>query len=209
MQRFYDILDKGLTAVLLTLVVAMVLSITSEILLNAIIQPVTSSLLKSCRDETLDSQQFEKEKSFPVSQLESVMGFVANASSPVNTASQTLLVWIGILGSALAFRLRAHLGVDALVRLYPRKVRLALDYISTALVGLFSFFIFVIGGYMVCYRAFSMGSKMPGFEILNRGWFYLVLILTGLLNLLYSIYHFSHPSPVGGLDPPKEERTRT
>jgi len=209
MQRFYDILDKGLTAVLLTLVVAMVLSITSEILLNAIIQPVTSSLLKSCRDETLDSQQFEKEKSFPVSQLESVMGFVANASSPVNTASQTLLVWIGILGSALAFRLRAHLGVDALVRLYPRKVRLALDYISTALVGLFSFFIFVIGGYMVCYRAFSMGSKMPGFEILNRGWFYLVLILTGLLNLLYCIYHFSHPSPVGELDPPKEERTRT
>ncbi len=185
----------------------MVLSITTEILLNAAIQPITSSLLKSYRNDAIPTQQTEQEESFPVPQLEAMMGFVAKVSAPVNTASQTLLVWIGILGSALAFRMRAHLGVDALVRLYPPKVRLILDYVSTALVGLFSLFVLAIGGYMVCYRAFSMGSKMPGFEVLNRGWFYLVLVLAGILNLLYCIYHFAHPSPVAGSQPAEQERT--
>jgi C4-dicarboxylate transporter DctQ subunit len=114
----------------------------------------------------------------------------------VNTTSQTLLVWIGILGSALALRYRAHLGVDAVVRLYPPKVRLILDYISTALIALFSLLVLGVGGWQVAYRAFAMGSKMPGIEFMNRGWFYLVLLITGILNLIYCVYHFTHPKIV-------------
>jgi len=182
LDRFYRALDRGLTAVLIVLVILMVFSITAEIVLNAIIQPTTSYLLN-----TFGKNEF----------LESSMGLVAMASSPINTASQTLLVWIGILGSALAFRYRSHLGVDALVRLYPYKVRLILDYVSTILVGLFSLFVLVYGGYLVCEGAFSRGSKMPGIEAVNRGWFYLVLVITGVLNLFYCVYHIKYPNPVG------------
>jgi TRAP-type C4-dicarboxylate transport system permease small subunit len=74
---------------------------------------------------------------------------------------------------------------------------LYLDYFSTGLIAVFSLLVLVLGGYRVCYQAFSMGSKMPGIEELNRGWFYLVLILTGALNLLYCIDHFRHPRPGG------------
>ncbi len=182
MDRFYNALDQALTAVLIVLVILMVFSITAEIVLNAILQPSTSYLLA-----TFGENEF----------LESSMGFVALASAPINTASQTLLVWIGILGSALAFRYRSHLGVDALVRLYPYKVRLILDYAAIILVGLFSLLVLVIGGYLVCEGAFSRGSKMPGIEAINRGWFYLVLIFTGILNLLYCAYHIKYPKPVG------------
>ncbi|MBD3266392.1 TRAP transporter small permease subunit [bacterium] len=189
MKRFYDILDRVLTFVLISLAVAMVFSITMEIVLNAFVQPSTSYFIQ--RLEASDPS------SSLLPPLRGVMGVVATVSAPVNTASQTLLVWIGILGSALAFRYRAHLGVDALVRVYPPKVRLVLDYVSTALVGLFSLLVLVVGGYQVCYRAFSMGSKMPGFEVLNRGWFYLVLVFAGLLNLIYCVYHAVYPKPVG------------
>ncbi len=194
LRRFYNILDKSLTTVLQFLVVAMVLSITAEIVLNAVVQPIAGNMLKSYGSEVASDVD---EKSSAVKILEGVMSFVAKASAPINTASQTLLVWIGILGSALALRMRSHLGVDALVRLYPPKVRLILDYISTALVGLFSLAVLLIGGYLVSARAFSLGSKMPGIENVNRGWFYLVLVITGALNLFYCIYHIRYPKPVG------------
>ncbi|MBN2330054.1 MAG: TRAP transporter small permease subunit [Candidatus Omnitrophica bacterium] len=193
MKRFYDRLDAALTWVLIGLTAAMVFSITGEIVLNAVIQPAASSCL-SFLDGGAAAQD---DASLLRRCLEGVMSFVANASSPVNTASQTLLVWIGILGSALAFRYRAHLGVDALVRVYPPRIRLWLDYAATALVGIFSLAVLVVGGYLVCSRSFSMGSKMPGFEFMNRGWFYLVLVITGVLNLIYCVHHFLHPMPVG------------
>ncbi len=196
MRRFYDILDKSLTIALQVLVVAMVLSITAEIVLNAIVQPIAGNMLNAYGIDQ-NTAGVVNEKSAGVKTLEGVMSFVAQASAPINTASQTILVWIGILGSALAFRMRSHLGVDALVRLYPPKVRLILDYISTALVGLFSLTVLVIGGYLISVRAFSLGSKMPGIEAVNRGWFYLVLVITGALNLFYCIYHVRYPKPVG------------
>ncbi len=199
MHTFYKHLDRVLTTVLIVLVVGMVCCITAEIVLNAVIQPVGSHLLEYDEDKPDNAYQ---------GFLKGMMGMVAKISAPINTLSQTILVWIGILGSALAFRLRSHLGVDALVRIYPPKVRLILDYVSTVLVGLFSLTVLVIGGWMVCYKAFSMGSKMPGFEALNRGWFYLVLIFTGLLNLIYCVYHFYHPTPVSGREQ-TEEGTQT
>ncbi len=209
MNRFFELLDKSLTTVLLILVVAMVFSITAEIVLNAAVQPVASGLLKTIEtdmDETDEADISKKKYVYVRGILEGLMDLVANLSAPVNTSSQTLLIWIGILGSALAFRMRAHLGVDALVRMYPPKVRLVLDYISTFLIGVFSLTVLVIGGFLVSYRAFSLGSKMPGFEHLNRGWFYLVLIITGILNLIYCFYHFKYPKPVGGMELEKKEQ---
>jgi TRAP-type C4-dicarboxylate transport system permease small subunit len=203
LQRCYDILDNVLTGVLLVLVVAMVFSISAEIVLNAGVWPVANKLIELAAGPDAGEAAAVAAKATDVGEesrtlraLESVKGFVNRASAPINTASQTLLVWIGILGSALAFRLRAHLGVDALVRLYPYRARLFLDYLMTALVGAFSLVVLVIGGYKVAQLAFSRGDLMPGIESVNRGWFYLVLVIAGVLNLIYCIYHFANPKPV-------------
>jgi TRAP-type C4-dicarboxylate transport system permease small subunit len=102
-----------------------------------------------------------------------------------------------MLGGALALRRRAHLGVDALVRAYPRKVRFALDYFSTALLAAFSLAVMVCGGYLVCDKAVSTHSMTPGLETFNQAWFYAALPVAGALNFIYCIHAFFHPKPIG------------
>lgn len=160
----------------------MVSCITTEIILNAFIQPIIGYLLNT-------SPSIE-------TQLQSISKVISTLSAPVNTMSQTLLVWVGILGSAYALRKREHLGVDVVVRLYPASVRFWLDRLSTLLVAVFSCAVLIVGGYLVVSGAFSRGFKMPGIEWLNQGWFYLVLVITGALNLIYCIHHWFHPKPV-------------
>ncbi len=164
MAKFYTILDKCLSAILIILVICMVISITMEIFLREVAGQILGN-----------------------------PGWISDLSSPVNTASQTLLVWIGILGSSMALRYRAHLGIDVFINLYPKKLHIVLDYISTVLIALFSLFVLLYGGFMICHRAISSGSLTPGFENINRAWFYSVLVIAGILNLIYCIYLFMHP----------------
>lgn len=205
MQKLVSILDKILTVFLQVLVVLMVLCITAEIVLNAMVQPIVSGWIVDIEA----SGEASGEPSAFMPYLQSIMGWIAELSSPINTASQTLLVWIGILGSALALRYRSHLGVDALVRVYPPKIKLYLDYLSTLLIALFSLCVLTIGGYIVCQNAFMRGDKMPGIEELNRGWFYLVLLITGVINLIYCIYHFMYPKPVESVHLPEMDSENT
>lgn len=164
--------------------------------------------------EALEERQFEAlglqeadlpEKSWEQAQIEAFRNRLTGLSGPVNTASQTLLVWVGILGGALAWRRRAHLGVDVFVRLFPARIRLFMDYLSSVLVAAFSATVLLYGGWLVCYNAIRFGSKMPGFEQINRAWLYSVLPLTGVLCLIYCLYHILHPEPVGPFsDTPQE-----
>lgn len=172
MESFYKGLDKALAAILILLVAVMTGAISAEIIIREALLP----LLSGIHGETPD--------------------WITRTSSPLTTVAQTALVWIGILGGAYALKQRAHIGVDAVYRLYPRRVRLILDHVSTALVLGFSFAVLLLGGWIVCARAFQTASRMPGLDALNRGWFYLVLPVTGLLNLVYGVYLFVRPDTV-------------
>jgi TRAP-type C4-dicarboxylate transport system permease small subunit len=189
LRFFYAVLDKALTAVLVVLVALMVVSISTEIALNTIVQPIISHQLRAAAQDA----GANVERSTSVERLEALNARISKLSAPVNTISQTLLVWVGILGSALALSLRAHLGVDALVRMYPRKLQVIMDRISMILVGAFSGFILLWGGWLLCQRSLASGSKMPGLGSMNMAWFYSVLVITGVLNLLYCINHLIHP----------------
>lgn len=116
--------------------------------------------------------------------------WISSISSPLNTLSQTLLVWTGLLGSSVALKHRAHLGVDALVRLYPKGVRRFLDKGAIVLIATFSLAVCIYGGATLCEGAIRRGSVVPGFEDVNRAWFYSVLVICGVANLVYCIGHF-------------------
>ncbi len=130
-------------------------------------------------------------------QMPVVLQKASEALPPLMVSSTILLVWLGLLGGALAVRRRAHLGVDALVQLYPRRVRFALDYFSTALLAVFSLGVMVWGGYQVCAKAVETHSMTPGLESFNRAWFYAALPIAGALNFIYCIHAFFHPKPIG------------
>lgn len=202
MERALKKVDGALSGVLVLLVLAMVLSISCEVILNAAVQPAASALLRAKEREAPNA---DAPATLGTRFLRGVSGGASRLSAPLNTASQILLVWVGILGSALALRRRAHMGVDALVRLYPPRLQILLDRVSTALVAAFSLAVLVVGGYAVCARAFSSGSRMPGLDALNHGWFYLVLGITGALNLLYCAGQLVRPARPEGAprpDPP-------
>lgn len=186
------IVDRVLTFVLMVMVVAMVVSITGEILLNALIQPFVSSQIADLFGGIVTAE-IAREKGGWAQLMYSVNTLISRLSSPINTISQTLMVWVGLLGTPLAFRHRAHLGVDALVRMYPRRVQLALDIVSTLLVAFFSAVVLVWGGWRTTSSVFASGTAMVGLEFLNRGWFYTVLFIAGGLNLLYAVHHLLHP----------------
>lgn len=169
LERLLRPIDRVLTWVVVALLVAMVSSISCEILLREVVQAFFLKTSGSSPD------------------------WLQQLSAPLNTASQTLLVWVGLLGSSLAYRHRAHLGVDAIVRLYPARVRKALEAVSTVLVAIFSLGVLLVGGGMVCARSVNYDFRMPGLEEFNRAWFYAVLPLSGALTLLYAINFLLHP----------------
>ena len=149
------IVDRVLAGVMVLLVAAMLLSVTGEIALREIVQPLLGR---------------------------EAGAWISRVSSPINTASQVLLIWIAILGSAYAPGQRAHLGVDALVRVYPPRVRRWVGRGVIALIALFSLAVMLTGGILLMAWSLRSGSMMPGFPGLNRAWFYAVLPLTGALT---------------------------
>ncbi|MCH1507341.1 MAG: TRAP transporter small permease [Verrucomicrobiales bacterium] len=97
-----------------------------------------------------------------------------------------LLVWVSLLGATLAFRDRAHLGVDYFVgKLDPSARRLA-TIIAEVAVILFASFGLVYGGYMLVSETLRSGQLTPamGWKI---GYFYSVVPLSGLFIVAFSL----------------------
>lgn len=98
-----------------------------------------------------------------------------------------LLIWIGLLGASYAYYTRAHLGIDILTSKLTGVKRRTVDITIHAIVFLFSFFILLIGGYRLMNLTFTLKQISPALGI-SMGYIYLVLPLTGLLMMYYSIY---------------------
>ena len=97
-----------------------------------------------------------------------------------------LLVLVSLLGATLAFRDRAHLGVDYFVgKLDPSARRLA-TIIAEVAVILFASFGLVYGGYMLVSETLRSGQLTPamGWKI---GYFYSVVPLSGLFIVAFSL----------------------
>ncbi len=162
MSRLFTALDKAFCAFVPVLLACMAVAIVLEISLREMISPLFGN-----------------------------PGWISTLSSPLNTMSQTLLVWTGLLGSSVAVKHRAHLGVDVLTRAYPPRVAVWVDRISIVIIALFSLVVCVYGGWAICAAAIKRGSVMPGFENVNRAWFYSVLVIGGLANTVYCVLHLA------------------
>lgn len=99
-----------------------------------------------------------------------------------------LLIWIGLLGSSYAIYTKAHLGIDILARKLQGSARKMLEVIIYTIVLLFSLFILVIGGWNLVNITFTLNQISPAMG-LPMGYVYLVLPLTGVLIIYYSIFH--------------------
>ena len=111
-----------------------------------------------------------------------------------------LLIWIGITGAAAAFAKKKHLGLDALVTIFPESARRKAAIISDTVCLLFTFIVFLYGGIMLTIQAFHIGRISPALQ-LPDGFIFLALPVAGAFmavfqieSLLQSFYSNSAPS---------------
>ena len=97
-----------------------------------------------------------------------------------------LLIWIGLLGASYALYTKAHLGIDVLTAKLSGIRRKTVEIIIPVIVFLFALFILVIGGIRLVNITFTLDQISPAIGI-PMGYVYLVLPITGLLMIYYSV----------------------
>ncbi len=116
--------------------------------------------------------------------------FVLQQSSSVTEELATfLLIWVGLLGSAYAYREKAHLGIDLISDKLNSKGKFYSEIIVLIVVALVSLFVFVLGGLRLVYITYTLNQLSPAMRI-NMGFIYTVVPLTGILIILYSFDFF-------------------
>ncbi|MBA4146538.1 MAG: TRAP transporter small permease [Verrucomicrobia bacterium] len=97
-----------------------------------------------------------------------------------------LLVWLAMIGAALAYIDNKHLGMDIVTRsLDPHARRMANFVTHLAVLG-FAAGVMVYGGTALFVDRWNSGQTMSALEI-KKAWFYLSLPVSGLLISLFSL----------------------
>ena len=122
-----------------------------------------------------------------------------NPSSFTEELARFLLIWIGLLGSAHAYRHKMHLGVDIVVKSLPPKVSAALAKIVQLITIAFAASVLVYGGTKLLMLAVHLEQKSPAMQI-NMGIVYLALPISGVLLVLYAIEHMLTTGPLDSLE---------
>ncbi len=112
---------------------------------------------------------------------------MSTPSSYTEELARFLLIWIGVLGGSYALRTRAHLGIDILTtKLQGRQKDMLMVGIYLAII-LFSALIMVAGGIKLVSLTFTLNQISASLGI-KMGYIYLVLPLSGIIMIIYSLY---------------------
>lgn len=95
-----------------------------------------------------------------------------------------LLIWISLLGGAVAFGEKAHLGVDYFVGLMDPRVQKFLAVFGQIVVLIFAGTIFIYGGYRVVVD--NLDQRTPAL-LWKMGHVYLALPIAGVFILFFTL----------------------
>jgi len=113
--------------------------------------------------------------------------FILNdPSSWTEEVATYLMIWVGLLGSAVALNRRAHLGIDYFVGKLDFKKRLITESIVVICVAVFSITVLIIGGYQLVKETFELGQTAPATGV-KLGYVYIAVPVAGLFLTFYSI----------------------
>ncbi|WPP50049.1 TRAP transporter small permease [Catalinimonas niigatensis] len=97
-----------------------------------------------------------------------------------------LLIWLGLLGSAYATGEKQHLAIDLISGSLSAERKRYLDILINILVISFALSVLVVGGIWLVYTSFIFGQISASLQ-LSLGYVYMVVPLSGLLIIYYSI----------------------
>ena len=115
----------------------------------------------------------------------------ASPSSWTEEVARFLLIWIGTLGAAYAFRENAHIGLDLLPKKLTGAAARRLHWFTVAVIILFAVTVLVIGGGSLVFLTWDLRqySAVLGLPI---SFVYSVIPITGLLIVIYSLAAVPH-----------------
>jgi len=89
-----------------------------------------------------------------------------------------MIIWVALLGSAVALGRGAHLGVDYFVSKLPDSLRMKCEVAVFLLLAAFSLGVFVIGGSNLVISILRLGQVSPSLGV-QVGYVYLALPVSG------------------------------
>jgi len=113
--------------------------------------------------------------------------FVLNKpSSWTEERAVFMLIWVSLLGAAVALGRGAHLGIDYFVGKLPERVRLATEVFVFFCVAAFSFLVMVLGGIDLVRSTLELGQPSPALNV-QMGHVYLAVPISGFFLTLYAV----------------------
>jgi TRAP-type C4-dicarboxylate transport system permease small subunit len=100
--------------------------------------------------------------------------------------ARMLLVWLSLLGAALAYAQRSHLGVDSLVIALDPLARRIAAMTSHLVVLLFALGAMVYGGGVLFLDRYQAGQMLSAMPIL-KAWVYLAVPVSGALMTIFAL----------------------
>ena len=116
-----------------------------------------------------------------------------NPSSYTEELARYLLMWIGLLGAAYAYRKHSHLSLDLLLQSVDQTKSIILARISHVLCFLFSAAVMVYGGINLMLLTLSLNQTSAALN-LPIGLVYMCIPLSGVLICWFALNSFIHPS---------------
>jgi TRAP-type C4-dicarboxylate transport system permease small subunit len=102
---------------------------------------------------------------------------IKDPSTWTEELAQFMLVWVALLGAAVALNRGAHLGIDYFVGTLPERIRV---------VALFSFCVMIIGGMALVQLNLELGQTSPALGV-KVGYVYLAVPISGFFLTLYAV----------------------
>jgi len=113
-------------------------------------------------------------------------------SSWTEELARYLLIWIGMLGAAWAFRSRMHIGLDLLPKRLTGRSARNLHIFTLGVIALFALTALVIGGGQLMLLTWQLRQTSAALG-LPIAFVYSVIPLTGALVVLYSLAAMGDP----------------
>jgi TRAP-type C4-dicarboxylate transport system permease small subunit len=96
-----------------------------------------------------------------------------------------MLIWVSLLGAAVALNRGAHLGIDYFVGKLPERTRLWTEIFVFLCVSAFSLSVMVVGGIDLVASTLELGQESPALRV-KVGYVYLAVPVSGFFLTLYA-----------------------
>jgi len=100
-----------------------------------------------------------------------------------------LLIWVSLLGAAVALGRGAHLGIDYFASKLPERTRIQTELFVFAVVSLFSLLVMVVGGIGLVKQTLALEQISVALHI-PMGYVYLAIPISGSFLVLYGLIGF-------------------